>query len=42
MIAKKHQMSGFENATKFFNACESVKGWDECSKYVEILELSRI
>lgn len=28
-------MSGFENATKFFHTCESVKGWDECSKYVE-------
>ena len=28
-------MSGFENATKFFHACESVKGWDECSQYVE-------
>jgi hypothetical protein len=35
-------MSGFENATKFFHACESVKRWDECSEYVEILELSRI
>jgi hypothetical protein len=28
-------MSGFENATKFFHACESVKGWEECSKYVD-------
>jgi hypothetical protein len=36
MIAEEHQMSGFENATKFFHACESVKGWDECSKYVEL------
>ena len=27
-------MSGFENATKFFHACESVKGWDQCSKHV--------
>lgn len=23
-----------ENATKFFHACESGKGWDECSQYV--------
>lgn len=28
-------MSGFENATKFFHACESVKGWGQCSQYVE-------
>ena len=28
-------MSGFENATKFFHTCESVRGWDECGKYVE-------
>ena len=28
-------MSGFNNATSFFHACESVKGWDECSIYVE-------
>lgn len=28
-------MSGFRNAIKFFHTCESVKGWDECSKYVE-------
>ena len=28
-------MSGFENATKFFHTCESVRGWDECSEYVE-------
>jgi hypothetical protein len=28
-------MSGFINATKFFHACESVKGWEECSEYVE-------
>ena len=28
-------MSGFENAIKFFHSCESVKGWNECSKYVE-------
>jgi len=27
-------MSGFENAIKFFHTCESVKGWDKCSKYV--------
>lgn len=24
-----------ENATKFFHTCESVKGWEECSQYVE-------
>ena len=23
-----------DNATKFFHACESGKGWDECSQYV--------
>ena len=28
-------MPGFENATNFFHTCESVKGWDECSQYVE-------
>jgi hypothetical protein len=27
-------MSALENATNFFHACESVKGWDECSQYV--------
>ena len=27
-------MSSFENATKFFHACESLKGWDECQQYV--------
>jgi len=27
-------MSAMENATNFFHACESVQGWDECSKYV--------
>ena len=27
-------MSGFRNATKFFHACESVKGWDQCREYV--------
>lgn len=24
----------FENATKFFHACESAKGWDNCKQYV--------
>lgn len=28
-------MSAFDNATKFFHACESVQGWSECSQYVE-------
>ncbi|MFQ5983269.1 MAG: hypothetical protein ACE5KS_07835 [Woeseiaceae bacterium] len=28
-------MSAFDNATKFFHACDSLKGWDECSQYVE-------
>ena len=28
-------MSEFENATRFFHACESVKGWDECRQFVE-------
>lgn len=28
-------MSGFETASNFFHACESVKGWGECSQYVE-------
>ena len=23
-----------DSATKFFHACESAKGWDECSQYV--------
>ncbi len=27
-------MSGIKNAIEFFHACESVKGWDRCSKYV--------
>jgi hypothetical protein len=27
-------MSAFENATKFFHACESLKGWDGCQQYV--------
>ena len=26
-------MSAFENATKFFHACESLEGWEECQKY---------
>jgi len=28
-------MSLPENASKFFHACESGKGWQECSQYVE-------
>lgn len=27
-------MSAFDNATKFFHACESLKGWGECTQYV--------
>lgn len=27
-------MSAFENATGFFHACESLKGWDGCQSYV--------
>ena len=27
-------MSGFDIATKFFHACESVEGWSECRRYV--------
>ncbi len=27
-------MSAMENATKFFHACDSAEGWDECSQYV--------
>ena len=27
-------MSAFENATQFFHACESLKGWEGCSQYV--------
>jgi hypothetical protein len=27
-------MSGFENATKFFHACESLEGWAGCERYV--------
>jgi len=28
------QMSAFDNATKFFHACESLQGWGECEQYV--------
>lgn len=27
-------MSAFENATKFFHACESLQGWEGCKDYV--------
>ena len=27
-------MSAFENATKFFHACETAKGWEGCKPYV--------
>ena len=27
-------MSAFDNATDFFHACESLKGWDGCEQYV--------
>ena len=27
-------MSAFDNATRFFHACESLEGWDECTQYV--------
>jgi hypothetical protein len=27
-------MSAFENARKFFEACEAPKGWDGCKRYV--------
>ena len=27
-------MNAFENATKFFDACESLKGWDGCKEFV--------
>jgi hypothetical protein len=27
-------MSAFDNATKFFHACESLQGWGECEQYV--------
>lgn len=27
-------MSAFDTATKFFHACESLAGWDECRRYV--------
>ena len=27
-------MSAFENATKFFHACESLTGWEGCKQYV--------
>jgi hypothetical protein len=27
-------MSAFENATKFFHSCESLKGWEGCQSYV--------
>ncbi|NIW37606.1 MAG: hypothetical protein GWN02_15200 [Gemmatimonadetes bacterium] len=28
-------MSAFENATRFFHACESSEGWEACRPYVE-------
>lgn len=28
-------MSAFENATRFFHACESSEGWEACEPYVE-------
>lgn len=28
-------MSAFANATAFFHACESLKGWEGCQQYVE-------
>jgi hypothetical protein len=27
-------MTAFENASKFFHACESLEGWGECEQYV--------
>jgi len=27
-------MSAFENATKFFHACDSLEGWEGCKQYV--------
>ena len=27
-------MTAFDNAAKFFHACESLEGWDECKQYV--------
>ncbi len=27
-------MSAFDNATSFFHACDSYKGWDVCKQYV--------
>ncbi len=27
-------MSAMQNATDFFHACDSAKGWDQCSQYV--------
>ena len=27
-------MSAFENATKFFKACEAPEGWEGCKEYV--------
>jgi hypothetical protein len=31
---KESKMAAFENATKFFHACESLEGWDGCKQYV--------
>lgn len=28
-------MSAFENASRFFSACESSEGWEACRRYVE-------
>ena len=27
-------MSAFENATKFFEACDAPQGWEGCKQYV--------
>ena len=33
--ASEGSMSAFENATRFFHACESSEGWEACQQYVE-------
>jgi hypothetical protein len=33
-------MSAFENAKKFFTACEAPEGWAGCKQYVSIITTS--
>ena len=35
-------MSEFETATEFFHTCESAKGWNACSKFVEMSDDNKV